>query len=220
MVRQSITTDDHPSWVACPAQYPAHSDEATRTRLIAACNSRTDAPTTIVRKLTDNPEPVREPRSVTTSPPDAGVVPSLAFWFTSLAAGALFAAVLVAPKWEQRESLRRRVAAIGAQCDTVEATNARLARVLDAFKHEPDYTLAIARSELDIVARDEVRLPAPAETPSTRGPVRVETPAETIWTPFLRLYAHDRVIRQFSLVTAAVFAVVALTFFNPPVTKT
>ncbi len=181
--------------------------------------SRTDAPTTIVRKLTNNPEPVREQASVTASPPDAGVASSLAFWFVSLAAGALFAAVLIAPKWEQRESLRRRVATIGAQCDTAEAANARLARVLDAFKHEPDYTLAIARSDLDIVGNGELRLPAPVATASTPEPLRTETPAETIWTPFLRLYAHDRVVRQFSLITAAVFAVVALTFFNPPVTK-
>jgi hypothetical protein len=157
--------------------------------------------------------------SEASGPSDASVASSLAFWFVSLAAGALFAAVLIAPKWEHRESLRRRVSAIGAQCDAAKATNARLARVLDAFKHEPDYTLAIARKELDIVSGDELRLPAPAEAEPAQMAARIESPTETLWTPFLRLYAHDRVVRQFSLVTAAVFAVVALTFFNPPVTK-
>ncbi len=192
--------------------------EATRSLKDATRRSpepSTDAPTTTVRKQPDNAGSVSE----ASGPSDASVASSLAFWFVSLAAGALFAAVLIAPKWEQRESLRRRVSAIGAQCDAAKATNARLARVLDAFKHEPDYTLAIARKELDIVSGDELRLPAPAEAEPAQMAARIESPTETLWTPFLRLYAHDRVVRQFSLVTAAVFAVVALTFFNTPVTK-
>jgi cell division protein FtsB len=137
-----------------------------------------------------------------------------AFWLVAFAGSALFAAVMIAPRWEQKQQIAARVHAMSAQCGTLRDTNDHLHRVIDAFKHDPDFTEEMARSELGYVAPGEQRIAAPVRN-GTRPQEPEAAPPPDLWAPFVRLFAHDRLVRQTALVTAAVFLVVALAFFHP-----
>ncbi len=139
-----------------------------------------------------------------------------AFWLVAFTASGLFAAVLLAPKWEQTEQLTGRVAQLADQCQYLSDGNERLERVLDALKHDPDFTIEIARSELDYGLPDEHRSPAPPQHRRDAKPPRSEPHRPNSWTPVLRLFAGDAVVRNTALITAAIFAVVGLAFFHPP----
>jgi cell division protein FtsB len=146
------------------------------------------------------------------APATGSIWPAVAFWLTAFLSAALFAAVLIAPAWQQRESLRTRVMQLAAQCRHIQEANGRLERVVTALKHDPDFTGELARVELDFGPAGEQRLPAPlrhAKSPPTT-PERAQS-----WTaPLVHLFARDAMTRHTALATAAVLAVVALAFFN------
>ena len=137
-----------------------------------------------------------------------------AFWLMAFVAASLMAAVLIAPKWEQKRLLRHRVAASAAQCAYLNDSNDHLRRVIAAFKHDPDFTAELARFELDYSERGEQRIPAPVQHWERPKPPQVAAEPDPVWTPFLRTFAHDRVVRTVALATAAVFVVVGIAFFS------
>lgn len=155
-------------------------------------------------------------RSSQKPPETAESVWSLAaFWLVSFAGAGLFAAVMIAPRWEQKQHMATRVRALTAQCDSFSDANDHLNRVIEAFKHDPDFTGEMARSELGYVAPGEQRLAAPVRNVNRPKTSKSDPPSPDLWSPFVRLFAHDRLVRQTALVTAAVFLVVALAFFQP-----
>ncbi len=149
------------------------------------------------------------------TPTDESVWSLAAFWLVAFAAAGLFAAVLIAPKWEKKLALRLRAVARAGQCTKLDDANARLRRVIDACKHDPDFTAEVARFEVDYSESGEERVPAPVLDRQRSKPIATDVEPTPVLTPFLRAFAHDHIIRQASLVTAAVFMVVALAFFNP-----
>jgi cell division protein FtsB len=149
------------------------------------------------------------------SPPDESVWSLGAFWLIAFAGTGLFAAVLIAPKWEQRQLLAARVRALAAQCVYASDVNAHLNRVIEAFKHDPEFTAEVARTELGYVMAGEQRWPAPIRNWDRPKPPKIEPQPANLWSPFLRLFAHDTVVRRMATITAAVFFVVGLAFFNP-----
>lgn len=155
-------------------------------------------------------------RALQKSPESAESVWTLAaFWLVAFAGAGLFAAVMIAPRWEQKQHLSTRVRAATAQCVSLSDTNDHLNRVIDAFKHDPDFTGEMARSELGYVAPGEQRLAAPVRNVNRPQTSEPDPPSPDLWAPFVRLFAHDRLVRQTALVTAAIFLVVALAFFHP-----
>jgi cell division protein FtsB len=138
-----------------------------------------------------------------------------AFWLVAFTASGLFAAVTIAPRWEQKQQIVTRVRAQTAQCASLSDTNDHLTRVIEAFKHDPDFTEEMARSELGYVAPGEQRLAAPVRDVKLHKAAAPAPQPPDLWAPFVRLFAHDRLVRQAALITAAVFLVVALVFFQP-----
>lgn len=139
-----------------------------------------------------------------------------AFWLVAFAGAGLFAAVMITPRWEQKQHMAVRVHALAGQCASLSDTSDHLNRVIEAFKHDPDFTEEMARSELGYVTPGEQRVAAPVRNVSRPQASEADPPSPDLWAPFVRLFAHDRLVRQTALVTTAVFLVVALAFFHPP----
>ena len=151
------------------------------------------------------------------TPSDAGesVWSLAAFWVVAFTGAGLFAAVMIAPRWEQKQLLAARVRVFGAQCSSLSDNNTRLAKVIEAFKHDPDFNKEMARYELGYVQPDEQRLPSPVRNFNRAKPPEPDTQPVDLWSPFVRLFAHDRLVRETALISAAVFIVVGLALFNP-----
>jgi hypothetical protein len=132
----------------------------------------------------------------------------------------LFAAVLLAPRFEQQEQLTVRVLQLAGQCRYLQEMNAHLDRVSEAIEHDASFTAEMARYELDYSLPGEQRLPAPVR--EWRRPERPAPPPSRLqgWAPLIRLFAQDKPVRQAALLTAAVFAIVSLSLFTPPNAKT
>lgn len=139
-----------------------------------------------------------------------------AFWLIAFAAAGLLAAVLVAPKWEEKQLLQSRARDLALQCQYLSDRSNHLERVIEAFRHDPDFTSEIARTELDYGLLDEQRLLAPVRNWKRSQPPRPEPPTASSWTPLVRLFAHDQLVRRTSLLTATVFTLVGLACFNAP----
>jgi len=138
-----------------------------------------------------------------------------AFWLVAFTGALLFAAVMIAPRWEQKQQLATRVRAATALGKSLSDANDHLNRVIDAFKHDPDFTAEMARSELGYVVHGEQLLAAPVRNLNRPDAPEFNPPPSDLWAPFVRLFAHDRLVRQTALITAVVFLVVALAFFHP-----
>ena len=139
----------------------------------------------------------------------------VAFWLVVFAASGLFTAVLLAPQCQHSELLERRVRHLNADCDYLIAANEYMERLAHGMKHNPEFMLELARSELDYGRPDERRILAPCKNICYRAPVR-PSPEIPHWTaPVVHLFACDELVRQSALLTAAVLTVVGLAFFNP-----
>jgi cell division protein FtsB len=138
-----------------------------------------------------------------------------AFWLVAFTAAGLFAAVLLAPKWEAKRLLRQRVTAMAAQCAYLNDSNEHLRRVIEAFEHDPEFTAELARFELDYSESGEERIPAPIRHWERPKPSQAIAEVDPFWTPFIRTFAHDRVVRHAALGTAAIFMIVSIAFFRP-----
>ena len=138
----------------------------------------------------------------------------LPFWCAAFAAAALCAAVTIAPALEQESLLTDRVHRLAAQCRHLSETNNHLERVVEALKHDPEFTSELARSELDYGLPDEQRLPAPPQHRKQAEQQPGEANVQKPLPPLFQLFAHDRLVRHSALLTAAALTVVGFTFFN------
>src|SRR5262245_29658223 len=158
---------------------------------------------------------VEEPLEIVSKDRRSDSVWSLAaFWVVAFIGSSLFAAVLIAPRWEEREMLRARVRYQSIQCAYLADVNDHYARVIDAFKNDPDFNAEVARFALGYAAPNEERLTAPVQNRARPKPPRVQPEAPGIWDPFIRLFARDLVVRRTALLSAAVFIIVSIAFFN------
>jgi hypothetical protein len=148
-----------------------------------------------------------------TAPPDS-VWSLAAFWIVAFVGASLFAAVLIAPRWEERQALRARVSYQSMQCAYLGDVNDHFKRVIDAFKHDPDFNAEVARVALGYVAANEERVAAPVQNWARPRPPHIEPITPDLLDPFIRLFARDKVVRHTALISAAIFIVVSLAFFN------
>ena len=138
----------------------------------------------------------------------------LPFWFVAFAAAGLFATVTIAPALEHESQLTARVHHLAVECRHLSETNNHLERVIDAFRHDPEFTAELARSELDYGLPDEQRLPAPPKHHKQADQQPREASMSRPLPPILQLFAHDRLMRHAALLTAAALTVVGFTFFS------
>lgn len=137
-----------------------------------------------------------------------------AFWIVAFIGASLFAAVLIAPKWEQRQLLRERVRHQLALCAYLNDVNNHFQRVIDAFKHDPEFNAQVARFALGYAATNEQRVPAPIHRWDRPKPPEMKPAEPDALDPFIRLFARDRVARHTALLASAAFVIVSVAFFN------
>ena len=164
---------------------------------------------------TNKPQTAHKATVTSHNEPIESVWSLAAFWLVAFTGSGLFGAVLLAPKWEQQQLHGIRVRELVGQCDYLGEMNAHLNRVIEAFKHDPDFTEEVARYELGYVIPDEQRLPAPVRKWNHPKPPQPEIATPEIWAPFVHLFAHDSLVRKTAMITAGVFIIVGLAFFNP-----
>lgn len=155
------------------------------------------------------------PRSPIKPDSDSESIWSLAaFWLVAFASAGLFAIVAIAPKWDTKQSFRKRVTQRAMECAHLRESNHHLRSILDAFRHDPDYTAEMARIEFIRSEVAERRIPAPIQHRNTLETYKPNLGTTSAWTTVMTIFARDSLVREASLFTAAIFAVVSLTFFN------
>lgn len=139
---------------------------------------------------------------------------SLAFWGTLLVAGALFAAVSLAPKLQTLADLReayatnqRRLVALERQADELE-------RVADALEHDPAFAAELAKVEFAAGRPGRERIIVPADlrlgAETAPSPVLSASPVRSPLPAFLlEPLATHRGLRFGLLATAATLVLAA-----------
>src|SRR5262245_42006121 len=156
----------------------------------------------------------RSPRNSDTSARQDSVWSLAAFWIVAFIGVSLFAAVLIAPKWQVHQALRTRVRVQAAQCAYLSDCNEHMRRVIEAFKNDPEFNAEMARSSLGYVGVNEERIEAPIDALNRPKPPVIQPEPPDPIDPFVRLFAADPVVRQTALITAAVFIIFSIAFFN------
>ena len=149
-------------------------------------------------------------------PSTESIVPTVIFWLVAFTATALFAAVLIAPRWEQSIAIDGRAQLLATQCRYLDQQNHQLSQVIESLKHDPEFTFELARCELDWSLPGEHRISAPTQNWNLPEAPLFQREPSAWWYPLLRVFAHDRLVRLTTSMTAAVFTLVGLAFFNPP----
>jgi cell division protein FtsB len=148
-----------------------------------------------------------------------GVVISLAFWFSLLAATAAFAAVGLSPKLMEKARLAGEYTANHERLLRIERENEQLQRVIDAIRNDPEFASELKRVEFDAVGTGEEIIPVdtslklePREIAST---VTVPVVSPVWYQPLVAPFAERRLLRQTLLAAAAALIVVSFTWFQP-----
>jgi len=155
------------------------------------------------------------------SPPEtiSGMVISLLFWLSVLAAAALFAAVGLSPKLIEQSRLRDEYVANQFRLVQVEQQNEQLEQVVNAIRQDKEFAAEMTRIEFDAVRRDEEIIPVDAElrlSPRDIGVPHAPAVMPRAWyRPLLVPFAENDALRRNLLAAAAVLVVVSFTWFQP-----
>src|SRR5436190_7880535 len=129
-----------------------------------------------------NIEPILDAQAGHTASTGTDSVWSLAaFWIVAFIGASLFAAVLIAPRWEERQALRKRVLYQSIQCSYLGDVNDHYRRVIEAFKNDREFNEEVARFALGYVSPNEERVAAPVQNWARPKPPHLELQAPDPW---------------------------------------
>ena len=163
-------------------------------------------------------------RPAGTSAPSApetlsGMVVSLLFWSTLLAASLLFAAVSLSPKLLEMLRLQDDYDSTQFRLVQVEQQNEQLQRVVEAIRRDKDFAAEMTRIEFDAVRRDEEIIPVDADlrlSPRELGNLRSPAMIPRAWyRPLLVPFVENDSLRMSLLGTAAALVVISFTWMQP-----
>jgi hypothetical protein len=149
----------------------------------------------------------------------SGMVTSLLFWFSLLAAAFLFALVGLSPKLLEQARLRDEHAAIQLRLVQLEQQNEQLQGVVDAIRQDKDFAAELTRIEFDAIGRDEEIIPVDAHLRlAPRNLELPRTPAQiprAWYRPLLIPFVENDALRSRLLIVAAVLVVISFTWLQP-----
>jgi cell division protein FtsB len=143
-----------------------------------------------------------------------GVVVSLAFWLSLLAAAGCLAAVALAPKLLQGQILAEQYAENQRRLVLLERETLQLAQVVQALERDPTFAEELARVEFDAYRPGEELIPVEPALRLDRRVVPPPVARQRTWAAnslMLRL-ATDQRLRNRLLLTAAGLVVAAFTW--------
>jgi hypothetical protein len=164
---------------------------------------------------------MKSPVSTNTQPPEtvSGLVVSLLFWLSLVAATLMFAAVGLSPKVLERLRLTEQYEASQLRLVQTELQNDQLERVLDAIRRDKEFAAEMTRIEFDAMRKDEEIIPvdpalrlSPRELAATRSSAVI--PAAW-YRPLLVPFAENDLLRRNLLIAAAITVVVSFTWLQP-----
>lgn len=164
---------------------------------------------------------MKSPATASAHPPEtvSGLVVSLLFWLSLVAATLMFAAVGLSPKVLERLRLSEQYEANQLRLVQTELQNDQLQRVLDAIKRDKEFAAEMTRIEFDAMRQDEEIIPVdPALRLSPRDLATPRTAAviPAAWyRPLLVPFAENDLLRRNLLIAAAITVVVSFTWLQP-----
>lgn len=148
-----------------------------------------------------------------------GLMISLLFWLSLVAATVLFAAVALSPKLIERLRLQDQYHVHQFQLVQIEQQNEQLERVLLAIRQDKDFAEEMTRIEFDAVRRDEEIIPVESGLRLSPRDLSVpHSPAVGVrawYRPLLVPFAENDSLRGRMLGAAAALVVVSFTWFQP-----
>lgn len=148
-----------------------------------------------------------------------GMVVSLLFWLSLLAATTMFAAVGLSPKILERMRLEAQFDASQFRLVQMEQQNEQLERVLEAIRKDKDFAAEMTRIEFDAMRQDEEIIPvesglrlSPRDLSTARTPAVI---AQAWYRPILVPFAENDQLRRNLLTASAVLVVISFTWFQP-----
>jgi hypothetical protein len=147
------------------------------------------------------------------------LLPSLAFWLCLALSAAILAIVFLSPRLRTYRDLRRQYDRGERDLVAAEANVDDLNRVVDALKHDPDFSAELARVDLSVAGSEERIAVAPAlrlngiskRSRSLASEDKDRFAQSPLDTPFLDSLSDNRLVRSSLLGAASLLVLVAFT---------
>ncbi len=139
--------------------------------------------------------------------------PAVGFWLTAFCATAIVAALVLAPRLQHIRALEETVAALTERCVALDRQNEKLARLLQALRHDPELQQQLAQWELE--GRPEDGMPA-LLSDASRSVHRRPRQHSPLLDRLIRLFATDQVVARAGFATAAALYIISLVCYRSP----
>lgn len=141
----------------------------------------------------------------------------LLFWFTLLAAAALYGIVALAPKYLSFLEARREFRANQTQLVALQQQSRYLERTVTALESDPQFAAELARVDFNAVGPGEEKIPVDPHLSldgRAEPALRVPTPRLPWYAPLVTLVAENERLRRNLLIAAAAIVLFAFTFLH------
>jgi hypothetical protein len=157
---------------------------------------------------------------VQSSPADRErLLPALAFWFCLVCSVAILAIVFLSPRLRTYRDLKRQYDGLERELIASEGDVDYLHRVVDAFRHDPEFAAELARADFSVSGFEEriavvptlrlngIRKPLETVALDSTRPI----PQSVLDTPLLDALSDNRTVRTSLLGAASLLVLVAFT---------
>ena len=145
---------------------------------------------------------------------------SLAFWFCLFLAAAMYAVVVLAPKWHAYQNLNSEHRNNQLQLVSLERDVKRLGKVVTVLENDTEFAAELARVDFGAIRPGDERLSVDEDLKMNVQSLQQLTPPRITRqagsTELIRLFSQHRQYRQFTLATACLLALFAFCFLIDP----
>ena len=145
---------------------------------------------------------------------------SLAFWFCLFLAAAMYAVVVLAPKWHAYQNLNSEHRNNQIQLVSLEQDVKRLGKVVSALENDTELTAELARADFGAVRAGDEQLAVDEDLKMNVQSLQQLTPPRISQqagsSELVRLFFQHRRVRHFTLAAAGLLSLFAFCFLIEP----
>ena len=149
-----------------------------------------------------------------------GWIVSLAFWFCLFLSAAMYAVVVLAPKWHTSQKLNSEHRNNQIQLVSLEQDVKRLGRIVTALENDTEFTAELARVDFGAVRPGDERLSVDEDLRMNVHFLQQLTPPrftrQAGSSELVRLFSQHRRLRHFTLAVAGLLSLFAFCFLLEP----
>ena len=140
-----------------------------------------------------------------------GVAKAFRFWMLIIAGFSLFSVTVVSPKYALNVEMKRRIARIEAEMESLLEKEKRIEIEEEALREDPFYAEVLARKELHLAKPGELQIDVPEYSPDSG---KVPAPGRSSFEFYMTFLGKHRLLQYFLMACSFGMIMAAILLFG------